>query len=256
MSTPSFLEDHISQLPAIQLLINLGYTYVTPTKAMKLRGGKTSTVLFEEVLRTQLKEINSIHRKGKEYPFSDANINSAILAIKDLPVQDGFINANEALYNLLTLGKAFEQSIDGDKKSHTLQFIDWETPRNNIFHVTEEYSVLRTARTDTYRPDIVLFINGIPTVIIECKSPSLTGNKTPTELAIEQHIRNFSKTGIRSLYVYSNLLLSIATNNGSYATTGTSKEFWAKWKEQFANRDIEQDYWSTLKGLKNKALSI
>jgi type I restriction enzyme R subunit len=256
MSTPSFIEDHISQIPAIQLLINLGYTYVTPTKAMELRGGKTSTVLFEEILRIQLKEINSIHRKGKEYPFSDANINSAILAIKDLPIQDGFINANEALYDLLTLGKAFEQSIDGDKKSHTLQFIDWETPGNNIFHVTEEYSVLRTARTDTFRPDIVLFINGIPTVIIECKSPTLTGNKTPTELAIEQNIRNFSKTGIRSLYVYSNLLLSIATNNGSYATTGTSKEFWAKWKEQFANRDIEQNYWSTLKGLKNRALSI
>ena len=255
MSTPSFLEDHVSQIPAIQLLVNMGYQYVTPNQATDWRGGKTSHVLFEDVLRTQLKKINSIQRFGKEYEFSEANITSGILAIKDLPIQDGFINANSALYDLITLGKSYEQSIDGDKKSHTLQFIDWENPENNVFHVTEEFSVQRTARTDTYRPDVVLFINGIPTVIIECKTPSLKGTKSPTELAVEQHIRNFSKDGIRSLYVYSNLLLSIATNDGSYATTGTSKEFWAKWKEQFQNREAETAYWDELKELKNTPLN-
>lgn len=255
MSTPSFLEDHVSQIPALQLLINMGYQYVTPQQANEWRGGKTSHVLFEDVLRSQLKKINSIHRKGKDYEFSDANITSGILAIKDLPIQDGFINANSALYDLITLGKSFEQSIHGDKKSHTMQYIDWKNPENNVFHVTEEFSVQRTARTDAYRPDVVLFINGIPTVIIECKTPSLKGTKTPTELAVEQHIRNFSKDGIRSLYVYSNLLLSIATNDGSYATTGTSKEFWAKWKEQFLSRDAETIYWEKLKELKNTPLN-
>lgn len=255
MQTPSFLEDHISQIPAIQLLINMGYQYVTPTQALEWRGGKSSHVLFEEVLRTQLRKINTIHRKGAAYDFSDANINAAIIAIKDLPIQDGFINANAALYDLITLGKAFEQSIDGDKKSHTLNYIDWKNPENNVFHVTEEYSVLRTARTDHYRPDVLLFINGIPTVIIECKSPSLSGTKSPNELAVEQHIRNFSKEGIRSLYVYSNLLMSLALNDGSYATTGTSKEFWSKWKEQFINREAETEYWNTLKQLKNRRLT-
>lgn len=255
MQTPSFLEDHISQVPAIQLLIGMGFQYLTPTQALELRGGKKSQVLFEPILRKQLKAINTITRKGKEYDFSDANINSAILAIKDLPIQDGFINANAAFYDLITLGKAFEQSIDGDKKSHTLQYIDWENPANNVFHVTEEFSVMRTARTDHYRPDVLLFINGIPTVIIECKTPALKGTKSPTELAIEQHIRNFSESGIRSLYIYSNLLMSLAVNDGSYATTGTSKEFWAKWKEQFPNKPAEQNYKAELKKLKNEPLT-
>lgn len=254
MSTPSFLEDDISQIPAIHLLVNMGYTYVSPEQALEWRGGKKSHVLFDNVLKTKLKEINSIKRKGKIHEFSDANINTAILSLKDLPIHEGFLNANAAFYDLITLGKAMEQSIDGDKKSHTLQYIDWEHPENNMYHVTEEYSVLRTGRTDTYRPDVVLFINGIPTVIIECKSPSLRGTKSPTELAIEQHVRNFSKKGIRSLYIYSNLLLSIATNDGSYATTGTSKEFWAKWKEQFANKQAESKYWKELNALKNKPL--
>ena len=252
--TPSFLEDHISQIPAIQLLINMGYTYVPPSEAEEWRGGKRSAVLFENIIKEQLGRINTIKRKGKEYPFSDSNISSAVLALKDLPLQDGFINANAALYDLLTLGKSFEQTIDGDKKSHTLQYIDWNNWENNVFHVTEEFSVIRTGRVDSYRPDVLLFINGIPLVIIECKSPALTGTKKPTELAIEQHIRNFSKDGIRALYVYSSLLISVAENDGKYATTGTSKEFWSKWKEQFQNSTSESDYNELLKRIKNTPL--
>lgn len=254
MNTPSYREDSVSQIPALQLLINMGYNYVSPKQAEKWRGGK-SQVLFTEILRKQLGKINSITRRGKKYDFSDANINSAVLAIKDLPIQDGFINANKAFYDLITLGKAFEQSIDGDKKSHTINFIDWKNPENNVFHVTEEFPVLRTARTDTYRPDLVLFINGIPTVIIECKSPSLGGTKSPVVLGIEQHTRNFTKDGIRSLYVYSSLLVSVATNAGSYGTTGTSKEFFSKWTEQFVSSESEKAYWTKLKELKNKPLN-
>lgn len=255
MATPSFKEDHISQIPAIQLLINMGYEYVTPAQAMEWRKGKNSAVLFEEVLFAQLQKINSFTRRGKEYDFSEANINAAILAVKDLPVQDGIMHANAVFYDLITLGKAFEQSINGDKKSHTLQYIDWKNPENNLFQVTEEFSVLRDSRADTYRPDLVLLVNGIPMAIIECKSPSLSGTKTPVELAIEQHTRNFKKDGIRSLYLYSNLLLSIATNDVAYATTGTSKEFWSKWKEQFPSKNNEIDYWKKLNELKNKPLS-
>ena len=47
---PSYREDHASQIPAIQLLINLGYTYVTPEKAVRLRGGKTGGVLLDGIL--------------------------------------------------------------------------------------------------------------------------------------------------------------------------------------------------------------
>lgn len=55
MTTISFKEDHISQIPALQLLQKLGYEYLTPEEAMEMRGGKTSNVLLEEVLRNQLR---------------------------------------------------------------------------------------------------------------------------------------------------------------------------------------------------------
>ena len=256
METPSFKEDHISQLPALQMLIRMGYTYLNPDEAMALRGNKTTTVLLDGILRKQLKEINTVKiSSSKSTMFTDANIEAGIQALKDLPMQEGYITASETAYNLLTLGKALEQSIDGDKKSFTLQYIDWNPATfltSNVFHVTEEYSVMRNASKDHYRPDLVLFVNGIPLCIIECKRPDM---KEPLKQAISQHLRNQQETGIRSLYAYSQFILSIATESASYATNGTPEEFWARWEEKFNTKEDETAYRQQLQELKNTPLS-
>ncbi|MCB2196987.1 MAG: HsdR family type I site-specific deoxyribonuclease [Bacteroidetes bacterium] len=252
MNTPSFKEDHISQIPALQFLQNIGYTYLSQEEAMQYRKGKTTNILLEDILRTQLKEINSIKVSStKTTVFSDSNIETGIVALKELPMNEGYISASETLYNLLTLGKSLEQSIDGDKKSFTLQYIDWKKPENNVFHVTEEYNVMRSTSKDHYRPDIVLFINGIPVCIIECKRPDM---KEPIQQAISQHLRNQHEDGIRSLYVYSQLLLSIATDSASYATNGTPEKFWGQWKEKFTSKDDERSFKDEILRLKNSSL--
>src|SRR5437773_11557296 len=100
MNLPSFKEDHISQIPALQLLQKLGYTYLSPEEALKFRGDKTSNVLLEDILRKQLKEINSIKVSStKTAIFSDGNIENGIQALKDLPMNEGYISASEAAYN-------------------------------------------------------------------------------------------------------------------------------------------------------------
>ena len=48
---------------------------------------------------------------------------------------DGLVRTSEQIYDLLVLGKAMEQTIEGDTKSFTLQYIDWRNPENNVFHV-------------------------------------------------------------------------------------------------------------------------
>ncbi len=251
MQIPSFIEDHISQIPALQMLMKLGYRYLTPDEALEARGNRSSNVLLETILKKQLKEINKIEYKGKEFPFNETNINTAILALRDLPLQDGFMAVSEAFYDLVTLGKSLEQNVLGDKKSFSFKYIDWEQPENNVYHVTEEYSVLRFERTDTYRPDVILFINGIPMVVIECKSPKL---KHPIDQAIEQHLRNQQEDGIRSLYYYSNIVIGVSVHEARYATTATSKEFWSVWKEQFRYKEDEQAYSETLQQIKNAPL--
>ncbi|HEV8082687.1 MAG TPA: HsdR family type I site-specific deoxyribonuclease [Chitinophagaceae bacterium] len=254
MDTPSFKEDHISQIPALQLLQKLGYKYLSPEEALQLRSNKTTYVILEDVLRKQLKEINSEKRisSTKTTYISDANIENGIRALKDLPMNEGYISACETAYNLITLGKSLEQNIDGDKKSFTLQYIDWKNAENNVFHVTEEYSVMRSTSKEHYRPDLVLFVNGIPLSIIECKRPDM---KEPLAQAISQQLRSQQEDGIRSLYVYSQVLLSLSCNHSLYATNGTPEKFWAKWEEKFTADGEEDQYRNAIKQLKNKPLS-
>lgn len=250
MEMISFKENDISKNPVLELLIKLGYKYLTPEEALVMRGGKTSNVLLEEVLRRQLRELNSIRiGSRKEERFSEQNIENGVIAMRNVPMEGGYLSGNEAVYNMLTLGKAFEQSIDGDKKSYTMRYVDWEHPENNVYHVTDEFAVTRTGTSDTYRPDIVLFVNGIPFVVIECKRPDIKGAE---EQAVSQHLRNQQDDGIRGLYVYSSLLLVIGNNFGSYATTGSAQKFWCKWREMFVNKDEELEYQKKLLDIVNK----
>lgn len=220
-----FNEKYLSQIPALQQLINLGFKYLTPERAVAGRQGKIGSVLLEEILREQLKAINRIQYRGKEYLFSEENLQSAIQKLKNVK-WDGPQKTNEAVYDLLTLGTAMEQSIEGDSKSFTLRYIDWHNWRNNIFHVTAEFSVERTRSEETTRPDIVLFVNGIPFAVIECKSP-----KIELEQAVSQCIRNQQDEYIPKLFVYIQLVMGLNKNAAIYATAGTARKFWSLWQE-------------------------
>ncbi|RLG27909.1 restriction endonuclease subunit R, partial [Methanosarcinales archaeon] len=218
-------EKQLSQIPAVQLLISLGYEFLTPSEALRERQDRASNVLLENILRNQLKEINRIRFKGREYLFSEENIQSAIQKLKNIKY-DGLLKTNEAIYDLLTLGTAMEQTIEGDSKSFNMNYIDWRNPGRNKFHVTVEYSVERSRSTESARPDIVLFVNGIPFCVIECKSPQVE-----VEQAVSQSIRNQNDDYIPKLFIYSQMVLALNKNSSMYATTGTAAKFWGVWKE-------------------------
>ena len=247
----NYKEEIISKIPALQLLINMGYQYLSSEEALAMRANKYSNVLLEPILKAQLAKINRIHYRGEDYAFSDENIHAAVAALKELPTQEGFMAVSQQVYDLLTLGKSFEQTIGGSKKSYSFRYIDWEVPENNVFHVSEEFQVTRTARNDYYRPDIVLFINGIPIVVIECKSNVI---KNPITEAISQHLRNQKDDGIRELYQYSQLLLALSVNEARYATTATPLKYWQVWRELFGSQEVQAQVMEQLKELKNKPL--
>ena len=241
MTIPSFQESHISQIPAVRLLQQLGYTYLSPEEVYSERRAKLRYVLLESVLTKQLKRLNAITFKGQTVPFSDENIAKAIEALRDVPF-DGLVRTSEKVYDLLTLGKSLDQTIDGVTKGFTIRYIDWANPRNNTFHVTTEFEVERTGSKETRRPDIVCFVNGIPFVAIECKRPE---EKHSLEQAIKQSIRNWQNDEIPHLFLYTQLVLALNKNEGSYATTGISIKFWAKWREM---RDVGVEVRAAING--------
>lgn len=230
MTTPPFNEKHLSQIPALELLINLGYQYLTPDQTIKERQNRLSNVLLENILQNKLKEINRINYKGSEYLFSEENIQSAIQKLKNIKY-DGLRKTNEEIYDMLVLGTSLEQSIEGDSKSYNLNYIDWKNPERNSFHVTAEYAVERTRSAETARPDIVVFVNGIPLGIIECKAPGIEA-----EQAVSQNIRNQDDDYIPKLFIYSQVLMAVNKNRALYATTGSAVKFWSVWKEPYMEK--------------------
>ncbi len=237
MDTPSLKENEISKIPALRLLKNLGYTYLAPAEVKQLRGGRSNAVLLEPILSAQLRQLNKIRFKGQEYPFSEGNILSAIQTLKEITF-DGLVRTNEKIYDLLCLGRSMQQTIDGDTKSFPLHYIDWNPQtwlKNNVFHVTEEFRVEKTGSHDFRQPDLVLFVNGIPLCVIECKAPHI---KDAMEEAISQHLRNQRPDEIPKLFMYGQLLMVISTNEARYGTVETPEKFWAVWKEK---EDTEAD---------------
>lgn len=226
--TPVFKEDHISQIPAVQLLVNLGYTYITPEETKNQRSNKMSRVILENILEQQLRKINTIHYKENQYQFSNNNFNAAIEAIKHIPYE-GLIHSAEKLYDLISLGKSFKETILGNSKSFSFKYIDWENINNNAFHAAAEFEMERDNQESTRRLDIILFVNGIPFVVIECKRPDI---KDSIQKTIKQHIRNQQRGEIPKLFAYSHLLMAINKNEAKYATTGTEETYWSTWQEQ------------------------
>lgn len=233
-----YLEDNISKYPAIELLCKLGYTYISPDECMRERGS-LYTVLLKNVLRSQLQKINQFQFGGITYKFTADNVEKAISEL-DEPLTDGLIKTSEKIYDSLMLGKSYLENLaDGTAKSFNLKYIDWEHPENNVYHVTEEFSCDSWDKQKNARPDIVLFVNGIPFAVIECKAPTISENQ-----AIEQNIRNQGKDYIPQLYKYAQVVMATNKNAVKYATTGTPKNFWCIWKEQYTdwqNKLLEQN---------------
>ena len=226
MDPSAYLEGSASQKPAIALLQSMGYTYISPEDCERQRGSRYH-VLLKDILRGQLRKLNRYSYAGAENEFSAANIERAMEEL-DEPLTDGLVRTSEKIYDALLLGKSYPETVGGGKSlSFNLKYIDWEHLENNLFHVTEEFAVDSLDKQHNARPDIVLFINGIPFAVIECKAPHI-----PVEQAVEQMIRNQQADYIPQLFKYAQIVMATNKNTVKYATAGTPKKFWSVWKEQ------------------------
>ena len=223
-----------SQRPAIEVLQKLGYKYISEDENKKLRNNILTDVIFKDILAKKLNEINSYEYKGEKYKFSASTIGQAIKDLNE-DLVTGLISTNEKIYDLLTLGKSYQENmVDGTKRSFDIKYIDFEHPENNDFYVTDEFSVLRMNGKDYARPDIVLFVNGIPLAVIECKDASV-----PIIQAISQNIRNQKPDYIPQLFKFIQIVMAANKNETKYATCGTPDKFWSTWNEQYVERQNE-----------------
>jgi type I restriction enzyme R subunit len=229
---PRFQEEYSAKLPALALLSQLGWSFLSPQQAVIARHGHYDQVVLRDILRSELQK-RRFTFAGREYALSSHALDNLIAEVCSPALNEGLLSANEKLYNHLLYGISITEFVDGKKANPTIALIDWHNPANNHFSFTEEFSITRAGGVDSRRPDIVCFVNGIPLVVIEAKRPNGNAKKGPTiDEGISQSLRNQRPDEIPHLFAYSQLLLSINGTEGRYGTCATPTKFWSTWREE------------------------
>jgi len=209
-------EKNFSHIPAVKTLISLGYTLLNQEDLKKERGNSYN-ILLKNILAKEILKLNKNTRNC--FDLNDAK--EAVRQLTNIEAS-GLIKTNQKIYDLLIFGTTIEK----DFRDYSLKYIDWQKPENNSYQVTFEM-ILDSITGKTRKCDIVLFVNGIPFVVIECKSPLES-----LDQAISQHIRNQRSNEIPHFFYYTQLLIAINKNEAKYATVGSSKDHWSVWKEE------------------------
>ena len=157
-----FSEKNSCQEPVIELLKSMGYNYASSRDVVEQRDNSKKVILkkdLNEFLQRQRFEYD-----GKQYAFSQANINKAIDDI-DVSLSSGLMKASQEIYDMLLYGRSYDEILpDGCKSSFDLHYVDWENIENNIFRVVDEFVVYSENTKDNRSPDVVVFVNGLPWV--------------------------------------------------------------------------------------------
>ena len=211
MTTPC--EYTLAEKPTIDGLVGLGYEYLHPDHHDEHRDGENHVIL-RPVLIEAIQRINGVSEDVARATYSD------LLGVTD----------NQQWTKLLR--GDYSRTVPGESTKKTIHLIDFLSPQNNTFTVTNQ---LYVKSQKSRIPDVVAFVNGIPLAVIEAKSP--VSGKDKSGQAFEQ-IKQYEQD-IPRLF-YSNLL-SIVTDGVHfyYGTTGAPLQHWSAWKDAWPRTDAD-----------------
>jgi type I restriction enzyme, R subunit len=222
VTTPN--EYTLVEKPIIQALGSMTpkYRYIPPTRHPTLRA-RENEVLFKPLLVEAIVRINGIPKATAEAVFND------LAGISD----------NQRWVEILRGN--YSRKVPGEDTHRTIRVIDFEDIANNRFACTNQ---LRVQGEVVRKPDVVVYVNGIPLVVIEAKSPLNPGQNSFD--AIDQ-IRSAEKEVPR---LFHSNLFNIATNDITFmfGATGAPSEFWSRWRDPWP-RNAEEFFDNTAKGL-------
>ena len=218
-----FNERPESQDRALRVIEQLGYKFIPRGEAERKRGSRKA-VLFSDELQAFLSKQTYPFNQEQRF-FSGGAISNAVRAM-DQNSAAGLYAANKEIYDLLCTGKSLEEALpDGSRQSFDIGYIDFEHPENNILQVTDEFEVERP-NGKYARPDIVVLINGIPVVVIECKKSAIDVME-----GVTQNIRNQGEEYIPHLFRYAQIVIAMNPNKVLYGTCGTPSKHFVSWHE-------------------------
>lgn len=226
--------------PFIEQLEGMGWAYVEGSvddPAITDREN-FAQIIQERVLREQLRHIN--RRDGQPW-LDDERLSQAVGALTRIPAAK-LMEANQQATELLLKGISVDGLPDWDGgRGQTIHYIDWDRPENNRFTVINQYKVKCSPGHDSAKshiiPDIVLLVNGIPLVVVECKSRTVPEGMSE---AIDQ-LRRYSNQrkaaleveeneGAPALFHTNQFLVATNFDDARVGTIGAGFEHYLNWK--------------------------
>jgi len=217
---PQFNEDTLSEQPAIEQLTRLGYDYV--------HGDELDPELKEDCERASRKDVVLIPRLKKKLAeinphLTEESINKAIRRVTHIQAE-GLMEANRIFHQDLTAGISIDQDIGAKRQKLTVRYVDFENPEKNEFLAVNQFWV--KGPKETCRPDMVIFINGIPVVVIECKSP--VARQVGIHTAIKR-LKRYQEE-IPQLFNTNQFLIVLNLFGGKYGAIFAEENFFHEWK--------------------------
>lgn len=241
MNNSDWSEIHLSEDPAVELLKALGYTFVPAEDLEKERGGFKEAILTNR-LEKALRRIN---------PWvSDEHVKKAVRSITHVPAAS-LMEANEKIYTSLVHGLSLEEDGQAGRKSRNVFYIDFDRPANNELVVTRQFKV--AGPKENIICDVVVFINGIPVTVVECKSPTIYEpiNQAIDQLTRYQELKDEFK-GCGAPWFFETIQIIIATcgQSAKFATTATPYHFYSEWVTPYPDSldKLHQQYTAKLFG--------
>lgn len=226
MSRPDSIDElHKSELPAARLLVALGWTEMD-AEALELERASRREVVLKSRFERMVRALNPW--------ISPDNLSKVYRAISQMQATT-LTEANEKLHTALTYGVPVTQDLDDGQgyKNHTVRFFDFDAVKSNEFMFCRQFPVVNARGLHCF-PDIVLFVNGIPLAVIECKSPTIP---SPMAEAIKQINRYqeldeaFDQQGVPFLFETVQIVAGMSGTAAQYGTVGTAQKFWGEWKK-------------------------
>lgn len=205
-----FTEDTYEQA-IIELFENMGYDHLYAPDLDR----DYSSPLLDAVLRDSLVRIN------RGLPVEA--IDEALLKLKTFDT-GSLLQKNIIFMDYLQNGITVKLFVKGEEQSSIVRLIDYENEKKNSFYVVNQFTFLENG--NNRRPDVILFINGLPLVLMELKSPSK--DEVGAENAYNQ-IRNYMKD-IPSIFYYNAICVisDLSTNKAGTITSGLDR--FMEWK--------------------------
>lgn len=211
-------EKQLVENRMITQLQKLSYEYIHGS-SLDTERDSTGEIVLKERLSKAILQLNPW--------LSDTNLAKVIRSITHIE-STSLMEANQKFHEMIVNMISVQQDLGKGKKNQTVKLVDFEKPENNEFLVVDQFTISNAK--GNIRPDLVVFVNGLPLVIVECKSPMLSPDEQIGEGVRQLH--RYQSTH-EQLFHYNQFMIVTSNDRAKAGTIGAKAQHYGEWKDPY-----------------------